>query len=97
MSEPFVISKKVQDALDRMRKNHGITDESSEQARKAMELERTNYAAYRARMEEVRKQDQGLRMQMEKRHVCTDYVNNIWETVEVPMYMFEKGGDGNER
>ncbi|WP_031571808.1 hypothetical protein [Acidithiobacillus thiooxidans] len=71
----------IPDFLSKFMKRHGLSEESFLQARAERAAEQ---AAYAKRMATPR--------QRNMRHlVCTDHVNNTWETVEVPSpsYVFE--------
>ncbi|OCX69659.1 hypothetical protein A6M27_18010 [Acidithiobacillus thiooxidans] len=71
----------IPDFLSKFMKRHGLSEESFLQARAERAAEQ---AAYAKRMATPR--------QRNMRHlVCTDYVNNVWETVEIPStaYVFE--------
>ncbi|MDA8377244.1 MAG: hypothetical protein M0Z50_09330 [Planctomycetia bacterium] len=78
----------------------GVTEKMMEDGKNMIELERTNPAAYNKVMIERHGKDWNKSddSNMPQHAVCTDYVNNIWETVGgTRSYKFEKGGDGNER
>lgn len=81
-------SYEIPDFIVRFMQRHGLSEESFLQARAERAAEQ---AAYAKRMATPR--------QRNMRHlVCTDHVNNTWETVEVPSpsYVFEDAGHEKE-
>lgn len=74
-------SYEIPDFIVRFMQRHGLSEESFLQAR-----------AERAAEQAEREKSMATPRTSNLRHlVCTDYVNNVWETVEIPStaYVFE--------
>lgn len=92
---------KLYEKICNMYANCGVTEKMIADGERMDELSKSNPAAYKQLMEQRHGKDWDKNddSDMQQHAVCTDFVNQTWETVgkSSKSFHFEKGGDGNER